>query len=84
MNPRPVLIIADSLLGIIKAIHGRGSIAVQEYQIVDRFKCMSDRFSIPILVIHHSRKLKGDAIESAMVRLSRRLTQTVKTLVSVQ
>ncbi|MBI4910804.1 MAG: AAA family ATPase [Acidobacteria bacterium] len=66
MNPKPVLIVADSLLGIIKAMQSRGSVAVQEYAIVDRFKRISDRFSISILVIHHSRKLKGDAIESAM------------------
>jgi len=66
LEPRPVLLIADSLLGIIKATERGGSVTVQEYAIGARFKAIADRFNLPTLLLHHSRKMAGDPIESAM------------------
>lgn len=66
MERKPLLLIADSLLGIIKATQKSGNIAVQEYAMVARFKSIADTSHLPTLLLHHSRKMVGNPIESAM------------------
>lgn len=54
------LVIIDTLQKFRKQLSGKGDRYAEDYDVISEIKALSDRFGVPVLIIHHTKKALSD------------------------